>query len=293
MSLTEEGPEISLTEADTKELQVAKSLLENPGIAARITEVVGKPIEKGLELLPDGWNEGIAEVTQVALLKAVDAALFTMKDIPGEEASDLWHKAIVAVSGGAGGFFGLKAVAIELPISTTIMLRSIADIAREQGESISSIETKMACLEVLALGGKGSFQFMRSALAKEVTQAAEFLVTTSGVPKKMVDFLMGKGFTQKAAELIAREWVTRKTAPALVRAIPIIAERYAIQISQKMAAQAVPLIGAAGGAIINTMFMDHFQDQAKGYFIYRKLERRYSVERVKEAYDALPETDTE
>ena len=106
-----------------------------------------------------------------------------MKDIPGEKASNLWNKALVAAVGAGGGFFGLKALAIELPISTTIMLRSIAEIAREQGESIGSIETKMACLEVLALGGKvesdvaeeSSYYVMRSALAKAVTEATEYL----------------------------------------------------------------------------------------------------------------------
>jgi hypothetical protein len=42
----------------------------------------------------------------------------------------------VATTGGVGGLFGLPALAIELPISTTIMLRSIADIARSEDEDI-------------------------------------------------------------------------------------------------------------------------------------------------------------
>lgn len=290
---------MNFTESDTKELQVAKSLLENPGLVDRLTEFVGKPLEKGFEQLPDDWNEKIAEVTQAALLKASEAALFTMKDIPGEEASNLWHKAAVAASGGVGGFFGLKSLAIELPVSTTIMLRSIADIAREQGESINSIEMKMACLEVLALGDKGDvhgMQAMRSTLANEVTQAAEFIAKKGVIPKmwqKVTGLFVRKQFTQKAGELIARKWVIQESPPVLVKYIPIIAERYGFQITQKMAAQAIPFIGAAGGAIINTIFMDHFQDRAKGYFIYRKLERKYDVKKIGELYKALPETVTE
>ena len=40
---------------------------------------------------------------------------------------------MVGASGAIGGAFGLASVAVELPISTTIMLRSIADIARSEG----------------------------------------------------------------------------------------------------------------------------------------------------------------
>ena len=52
-----------------------------------------------------------------------------------------------------------------------------------------------------------------------------------------------------------------------------------------MAAQAVPVIGAAGGALINTLFMDHFQDMAHGHFTVRRLERKYGEEVVKLAYE--------
>ena len=56
-------------------------------------------------------------------------------------------------SGAVGGSFGLAALAIELPISTIIMLRSIGDVARSEGEDLTSSETALACLQVFALGG--------------------------------------------------------------------------------------------------------------------------------------------
>ena len=70
-----------------------------------------------------------------------------------DEASPWWHKAAAAISGGAGGFFGFTALAAELPLSTLIMCRSIADIARAHGEDLSQAETKLACLQVFAFGG--------------------------------------------------------------------------------------------------------------------------------------------
>jgi hypothetical protein len=252
-------------QTDWNDLKKAKMLLESPSIAAKITNLLAIPIEKGFALLPDNWNAKVSELTQAALSKAVHAAVFTMKDAPGEEASNIWHKIAVATTGGIGGFFGLPALAMELPISTTIMLRSIADIARSEGETISKIESKISCIEVFALGGpsksddasKSGYFAIRAALARSVTKAAEY---------------------------IAEKGLAEEGAPALVRLITQIAQRFSIQVSEKAAAQAIPAIGAAGGALINTLFIDHFQDMARGHFIVRRLERKYGKEIVEKTY---------
>lgn len=253
---------------DLNDLKKAKMLLENPGVAAKITNFIGLPIEKGFALLPDNWNAKVGEVTQSALSKAAHAAVLTMKDAPGEESSNIWHKLAVATTGGIGGFFGLPAMAIELPISTTIMLRSIADIARSEEEDIFSIESKIACIEVFALGGpsqsddasESGYFAVRAALTQSVTKAAEYM---------------------------AEKGLAEEGAPALVRLIIQISERFSIQVSEKAAAQAIPAIGAAGGAIINTLFIDHFQDMARGHFTVRRLERKYGSQLVEETYNEI------
>ncbi|HSC69438.1 MAG TPA: EcsC family protein [Cellvibrio sp.] len=261
-------------EQDRRELQVAKKLLENPGLAAKVTNFIGTPIEKGLALLPAAWNKNIGEITQAALLKASDAAVFTMKDIPGEASSNIWHKLGVAVSGGVGGFFGIAALSVELPISTSIMLRSIADVARSEGESISAIETKLACLEVFALGGKSDaddgtdsgYYAVRAALAKSISAASHF---------------------------IAGNKLASDGAPLFVKFIATVAQRFGVQVTEKAAAQAIPAIGAAGGAIVNTLFIDHFQDMARGHFIVRKLERKHGKDLIERIYRELPSTPVE
>ena len=91
----------------------------------------------------------------------------------------------------------------------------------------------------------------------------------------------------KASEYIAKSGLTEEGAPALVRLITQIAQRFSIQVSEKAAAQAIPAIGAAGGAIVNTLFIDHFQDMARGHFIIRRLERKYDKEIVEEAYKSV------
>jgi hypothetical protein len=256
-----------ITEPYLEELRTAMLLLEYPGMAAKITDFIGMPIQKALDLLPKDWNEKVGGLTRTALMKASDAAIFTMKDKPGGRASNAWHKVGVALTGGVGGFFGFTALAVELPVSTTIMLRSIADIARANGESINDMETRLACLEVFALGGTSP--------ADDNSESGYYAVRLSLVTSvsEMV------GYVTKT--------LSDKSSPALVKFISGIAQRFGLQISEKMAAQAIPAIGAAGGAIINTIFINHFQDMAKGHFTVRRLERVYGKEAVKGWYDEL------
>jgi hypothetical protein len=109
------------------------------------------------------------------LSKAADAAIFTMDDTPGDESSELWHKLGAAVSGRVGGFFGIASIPIKLPISITIMLRSIADIASGEGESINTLETKLACLEVLA--GKSEIRrFSDTFRSADMVTFSKFLI---------------------------------------------------------------------------------------------------------------------
>jgi EcsC protein family len=67
----------------------------------------------------------------------------------------------------------------------------------------------------------------------------------------------------------------------LVRLIAQIASRFGVVVTQKLAAQAVPLVGALGGAAVNYAFIDHFQEVA----VVRRLERRYGKDAVRAAYD--------
>jgi hypothetical protein len=250
---------------DLDDLKKAKQLLENPGLAAKITHLMGTPIDKGFALLPESWREKIGEITRTALSKAIQTAIITMKDSPGEEASKTWHKIAVATTGSVGGFFGLAGLAIELPLSTTIMLRSIADIARSENENIHGAESQLACIEVFALGGPS--------MSDDAAESGYFAVRAA----------LGQSISN-AVEHITKRGLVEKNAPALVRLIIQIAERFSIQVSEKAAAQAVPAIGAAGGALVNTLFIDHFQDMARGHFIVRRLERMYGKHVVKETY---------
>ena len=72
-----------------------------------------------------------------------------------------------------------------------------------------------------------------------------------------------------------------------MRFITKIAARFEFVVSQKAAAQLVPILGAAGGAIVNVLFIDHYQEIARGHFTVRRLERKYSPALIRDAYAAL------
>jgi hypothetical protein len=259
---------MSMSSPETQDLRLAKGFLENPGFAAKISHIVGTPIEKGFALLPKKWKPVLVEATRKSIEAALDVALRTINTNSTREPSDWWHKVAVGTSGAAGGAFGFAALAIELPVSTTIMLRSIADIARSEGEDIRAPDSKVECIQVLALGGQSAMD-----------DAAEtgYFAARAAMAKAVSD----------AIRHIAEKGVVEKGAPAIVRLITAVASRFSVHVSEKVAAQAIPILGAVGGAVINTMFIDHFQRMARGHFIVRRLERIHGVEEVRRAYDEL------
>ena len=172
---------MSISKDDFDDLRYAKTLLENPSLAAKISNLLGTPIEKGLEHLPEKWKGVVQKATEKSLEKALNFAIQTMHDRTKTASSDKTHKILVLATGAGGGTFGLPALTIELPVTTTIMLRSIADIARSEGEQISLLETKIACLEVFALGGPSKsddgtetgYFAVRAGLAHVVSEATK------------------------------------------------------------------------------------------------------------------------
>lgn len=257
---------VTITGAEIAELKAAKLLLESPGLAAKISSFVGTPIEKGFALLPKQWNTVVTDATRKAIETALKVALWTISDGKANASpSNWWHKLAACASGAAGGAFGLAALSIELPVSTTIMLRSIADIARSEGEDLKAADAQLECIQVLALGG--------NAKSDDATEVGYFAARAA----------MAKAVSEAAAHLAA-QGITQHGSPALVRLIAQIASRFSIVVSEKAAAQAVPLVGAIGGAVINTLFIDHFQDMARGHFIVRRLERLYGADEIKLLY---------
>ena len=206
----------------------------------------------------------------------MDLAIGTLGSGEVETPSNLKHQALVGASGAIGGFFGMTALGVELPVTTTLMLRSIADIAKSQGHNLDEVETKLACLEVFSLGSptnteddasESAYFASRGALAYEMRLALDSVANMSN----------------KAIQ----ESLARGNMPMLIKFINTIASRFGITVSEKLVAQAVPVLGAAGGATLNLMFMNHYQDMARGHFIVKRLEKRYGSDTIRQLYATL------
>jgi hypothetical protein len=259
---------MTLEANDLDALKDAVALLENPGLAVQLTNLIGKPIEYAISALPDSVSQRIGDATRSALRSSLRVAVSTISSERGATPSNTMHKILTTLSGAVGGAFGLPALAIELPVSTSIMLRSMADIARGEGEDIRSVETQLACIAVFALGSRmeaddsaeTGYYATRAALARAVSEAARF---------------------------IAANGLAEQGAPAIVRLITKVASRFSVAVSEKFAAQSVPVIGAAGGAAINLVFINHFQDIARAHFTIRRLDRKYGADVIQSEYERI------
>lgn len=260
----------AMTQEDRRALKHAVRLLEHPGFAARLANLVGQPFEKALGSLPETFSEPVQQSVTSAIQRALEVAVSKMDPQVRRPPKDRKHKLLTFATGGVGGFFGLPALALELPVTTTVMLRSIAEIARSEGEDISDPEVRLACLEVFALGGRAEgddstetgYYAVRAVLARAITDAAKY---------------------------ISERGVAEQGAPVLVRLIAAISARFGIVVTEKAAAVAVPVIGALGAASINLIFMEHFQNMAHGHFAVRRLERAYGFDVVRAEYERCRE----
>lgn len=62
----------------------------------------------------------------------------------------------------------------------------------------------------------------------------------------------------EAARFVAERAVIREGAPILLRFVTQVATQFGGVVTQKVAAQALPIVGALGGAAVNYAFIEHF-----------------------------------
>ncbi len=263
---------------DWADLQRAVALLEAPTLTARMAGIVGAPLEFAVKRLPAAVSKRMHGAVHAALTKATQAALWSMDNAPHKPSSTRWHKLAAATSGAVGGAFGFAALFVELPVSTTIMMRAVADVARSEGFDLSEMSTRQACLEVFALGGNSS--------SDDASDTGYYLARgfTTDVMRHLSAELAGRVVTGRDLTLGV---APKEAGKLLAKVVEKVAARFGVVVTEKFAAQAVPLIGAATGATLNTMFTDYYQDMARGHFIVRRLERTYGEQAVHLAYTQI------
>ena len=256
-----------LTPNDLETLRLAVERLERPTLAARVADYAGQPVNAATKHLPKAIGHRLRSAVRTAIYQCLEVAIASLE--PGETGPPLnWTpKLLTGLTGGIGGVFGLVGLPFELPLTTTLMLRAIADIARAEGEDLASLETRLACLEVFALGGRSPSEQM------DVDYYAVRAVLTK--------------LTGEVSTYVMERGAMNASSPIIARLVGEIAGRFGLVLSERVAAGAVPIIGAVGGASVNMIFMDHFQRVASGHFAVRRLERAYGVGAVRDLYEAL------
>ena len=243
------------------ELDGAVAILEGISLPARLASVVGSSVEALKRNLPAPVQRLIDSSLRRALETALKTALRTRPGDPAAPMPESWlHRGALAATGAAGGALGLPGTLLELPVSTTLLLRQVAAIAAEHGEDLADPAVQAECLKVFALGGRetgddsaeSGYFAMRLALAESLKSAAGRTVG------QMLPGLLGA-----------------------------VASRFGGPVAFKVSAQAAPLFGAAAGAGVNLAFLEHYRAIAAAHFTVRRLERRFGQPLVRAAYEAL------
>jgi hypothetical protein len=237
------------------ELDAARRVLEDSSLAAKLAGMAGTPIEALRKRLPKVAQGMVDKVVRKALANALSAATRSAPSWTPPGLSTTWmHRGMAAASGAAGGAFGLPGTLVELPVSTTLLLRQIAAEAAAAGEDPTAPETGAECLKVFALGGPGA--------ADDATETGYF-----------------------ATRLALAQFLPNMSATLLPGFIGAIAARFTGPLMLKLGAQAAPVFGAAAGAAVNLAFLEHFRALGHAHFTVRRLEREYGAVAVRLAWN--------
>lgn len=201
------------------------------GVGIHLLNILGGKAEGLVDRLPAPIRDNLNNGTEVALRAAMQAAQGSrraVRDQPG------WvNTAVTTAMGAAGGFGGLPSAMVELPVTTTVLLRAIQGVSQEHGFDPDSQGVQFDCIRVFAAAGP---------MAQDDGADLGFLTLRLSM-----------------------------TGGAVNRLIAAVAPRFAAVLGQKLAAQTVPLLGAVAGASVNYVYTSYYQEIAHVHFGLRRL----------------------
>ena len=200
-----------------------------PGV--KLLNSLGGSAESLLDRLPPQVRDAMTGATEQALWLAMRAAEGSRRALPDQRP---WvNTAMTTAMGAAGGMGGLSTAMMELPATTTMLLRSIQGAAAHEGFDPSEEGVRFDCVRVLSAAGPLSFD-----------DGADL------------------GFFSVRMTL---------TGPALQRLIAAVAPKLSVVLGQKLAAQSVPVLGALAGGGTNYVYTRYYQQIARVHFGLRRL----------------------
>ncbi|HVG47705.1 MAG TPA: EcsC family protein [Rubellimicrobium sp.] len=245
-----DNPPPPLGEAELAEIaELARRQARAGGLLMKAVNLVGSSVEDGLKVLPKPVREQVDRATQGALLKSYDMAARSrtgdgrLVRFASWVRGDRAHKALAAFSGAMGGVGGLPTALAELPLAVTIIFRAVQGVAEAHGEDPASEDTRMECVRVFGAGG--------------AAEKAEQGINTSFLGARL-----------------------SLSGTAVNRLVARVAPRFGAVFGQKLAGQAVPILGAAAGAGTNWAFIDYYVEMAHVHFGLRRLARVHGEDAV-------------
>ncbi len=210
---------------------IARRYKAASGVGINVLNLIGGQAENLLERLPAGIRKQLDTATVRALEHAMSAASKSRDAVPDQVS---WlNSAVSAAMGAAGGAGGLPTALAELPVTTTLLLRVIEGVAVEHGFDPKSDSVRFDCLQVFSAAGP---------LAQDDGSDFAFFTARMALSGQAVQAIIHK-----------------------------VAPRLAIVMGQKLAAQAVPVLGAVAGAATNYAYTNYYQEMAHVHFGMRKL----------------------
>ncbi len=220
-----------IVDVDAELVDIARQYHGAMGLGIQLLNLIGGQAEDLLDRLPTSVRERLDEVTEKALIVALNTATESRRAVPDQ--SQWLNSAVATVLGAAGGFGGLPSALLELPVTTTILLRAIQGVAVNHGFDIKLESVRFDCLRIL--GTAGPFA---------ADDGAEL------------------GFFSARITL---------SGNAINRVISLVVPRLATALGQKLAAQAIPVLGAVAGAATNYTYTNYYQQMAEVHFRLRRL----------------------
>ena len=225
------GPPLDDAEIDARMAALATRFGRADNIGMQLLNTIGGSASSLLDKLPREIRGRLEGTTAEALRLAMEAAHRSRGVVAGQPG---WlNRAVTTAMGAAGGFGGLPTAMAELPVTTAILLRTIQDVAEEHGFDPSEEGVKYDCVQVFAAAGP---------LDRDDDTDLAFLSTRMAVSGAAVQALVAR-----------------------------VAPRLATVLGQKLAAQTVPVLGAAAGAATNYAFTGYYQQMAHVHFGLRRL----------------------
>ncbi len=246
-----------LTDAERADIRAALARLSRGrGVIVRGADLLANGIGSltGLGLrglhVPRGLDNRMRGLALALLTRAYDVAILGLNR-PFTAAEQRRMSAAVLASGAVGGAAGLAGFIPDASLTTLLIMRAIASEALSQGENPGSESTRRACIEVFLL---------HQSPATDSTN-------------QLIGFFSSSDEAESALSYPAARLFLRGQPLALL--LREAAARYGIVLSQKLATQSVPIIGAAAGAILNAAFLTYYRDLAHAHFTCRRVMRAH------------------